>query len=107
MSAIAESFDKSELLNLGIGLVKNRDYKAAHDCLKVAYQNGLKSNSHSPLLKSYYGFTLAMVEGNVRDGTNLMNAALAEEIFIPDIYLNLGRFFLEREKDRKKALNAF
>jgi len=87
------------------------DRKAAFDIVKKA----LKYYPSDLFFLSYYGYLLAAVEGQTKDGAKICSEAITTlrktmpadmEFFYPLFYLNLGRAYLEGAR-KKEALRAF
>ena len=54
---------------------------------------------------SYYGLSLAMVQGANREGLRCCEEAARRLFFHPEIYLNLGKLYLKKG-DRRKAIRT-
>jgi hypothetical protein len=76
--------------------------------------DGLQKFPGDPFLMSYYGYLLAHVDNDPREGINMCRDAISYldrsmpvggEFYYPVFYLNLGRAYLK--EDRQSAIKSF
>lgn len=105
VSASEANWDASQYYGLGLMALDEKNLRKALECFRKAF------NLHPPLelqpaVKSYYGFTMVMVEGREGEGFRLMHQAASQDMYRPEFYVNLGRAYWQKKGNRKQALNA-
>ena len=85
-----EGQTSSALLAHGRELLDRGATGEALDCLRAAHE----ADREHAQLRSYYGLCLALHERRYREGLDLCQAALKQEFFNPDLYLNVARLNL-------------
>ena len=85
-----EGQTSSALLARGRELLDRGATGEALDCLRGAHE----ADREHAQLRSYYGLCLALHERRYREGLDLCQAALKQEFFNPDLYLNVARLNL-------------
>jgi tetratricopeptide (TPR) repeat protein len=95
-------------IQLGILYVKEGNYREGFPLLKSAMEkfSGKKPKEIPPALLSYYGLCTALLHNNVKGGLEHCQAALKQEFFQPDLYLNLGKVYLKANR-KAGAVDAF
>ena len=68
-------------------------------------KSGNRGSDRFAQILSYYGLSLAMVQGANREGLRCCEEAARRLFFHPEIYLNLGKLYLKKG-DRRKAIRA-
>jgi tetratricopeptide (TPR) repeat protein len=94
--------DAEEYFKAGLFLLKRNKTKEALSAFKQA----LLSKENDPRYMSYTGLCLALAEGRTKEGVDLCEKAVAKEFYRPELYLNLGRVYIQAG-NRKKAHTAF
>lgn len=90
--------EPEELYKAGIFLLKRDKTREA----LVAFRHALAIRGAEPKYMSFYGLSLALVEGKLREALGLCEKAVGKEFYRPELYLNLGRVYL-MAGNRKKA----
>jgi len=95
-----------KLFDQGRHLVNRQKLQEAHHCFQRVLEIEPTFLEDEPGMQSYFGYTLAMVENREREGLRLLNNAISTDGFRADHYLNLGKYYLIKKRNRKKALNS-
>lgn len=93
--------EMDDVLEKGITLTQDGEYKEA---LKVLEED--LRFTENPAIMSYYALCLAVVEKKYDQAISLCLMAVEREFYNPDIYLNLGRVYMENGQ-RAVAIKAF
>jgi tetratricopeptide (TPR) repeat protein len=103
---------KEEYLELGQIQAMEGKFGAALKNLTQAMSMYIGDNSSDKISKqslealpsallSYYGLCIAVMENRVEEGMRLCQKAVTKDILRPDLYLNLGKVYLQaKQKDR-------
>lgn len=83
-------FGAEEHFQRGRERLQARDAEAAFEHFRAAYS----LQRDNPRYRSFYGLCVALVERRFNKGLELCGAAVKEEFFNPDLYLNLARVHL-------------
>ena len=96
-----------EYIQLGRLYLKEGNPEEAHHCFEKAFAR-LEKNSDAISLDliSFYGFTLAFVQGEVEEGLQLCRKVVSKGEPKAIYFLNLGRVFLLRGQ-KQKAIKTF
>jgi hypothetical protein len=95
----------------GLEALQKNDYSGAHRHFKEAYFKGTQSDFF-PAVQSYFGYTLGLVERKDSEAIQLMHLAVRDienslsKVYEPDVFLNLGKFYLGKRSCRKKGIYA-
>src|SRR5512135_806078 len=94
--------DAEEYFKAGLFLLKRNKAKEALSAFKQA----LISKDSDPRYMSYTGLCMALAEGRTKEAVELCERAVEKEFYRPELFLNLGRVYLQAG-NRKKAHVAF
>ena len=94
--------------NLGLDAVARGEFLEALAHFEASMQAQRRSRPSQPAMRtlSYYGLCLALASNRLSEARKFCEAAVEEEFYNPELYLNLGRVYL-RSGDRARAFGAF
>ncbi|HEX9756700.1 MAG TPA: tetratricopeptide repeat protein [Nitrospiria bacterium] len=96
-----------EYIQLGRLYLKEGKPEEAHYCFEKAFARVEKNSDVIPLdLISFYGYTLAYVQGEIEEGLQLCRKVVSRGEPKGDHFLNLGRVYLLRGQ-KPKAIKTF
>jgi hypothetical protein len=85
--------------------LEQNNASSAHKYFKIAYESS-SDGKMKPIFQSYFGFTLAKVEGKEITGQKLMKKALQKDFYTPELFINLAKFYLFTLRDRKRGVRT-
>jgi tetratricopeptide (TPR) repeat protein len=89
--------DPEEFFRAGVFLLK-RD--KAREAL-IAFKHALQMKGAEPRYKSYFGVSLALSEGKVKEALLFCESAVEKEFYRAELFLNLARVYLMAGNRRK------
>ena len=93
-----EERDPEEFYKAGRFLLKRDKVREA----LMAFKQALQLKETEPRYKSYFGLSLALSEGRVKEALLFCESAVEKEFFRAELFLNLARVYL-MAGNRKKA----
>jgi tetratricopeptide (TPR) repeat protein len=95
-----------KLFQEGLIRLRKKDAVGALNYFQNAFEINVDKEI-APSIKSYLGYTLALAKGQEMKGIQLMREALHQDYTRAEHFLNLGKVYLEIQKDRRRAIQVF